>query len=166
MKQCVKCNCKFESSIIIEGKRKNLQNRKACLKCSPFKTGRVSLKPDISSDKYKKFCTKCQELKGSSEFYRRRGGTETSPYCKVCTKEQTVTRQREKKLQAVEYMGGKCVDCNYSGHPAVFDFHHINSDKEFTISSRALASFNAIKKELDKCELLCSNCHRIRHTKY
>jgi hypothetical protein len=59
-----------------------------------------------------------------------------------------------------------CFDCRISGkdHPEVLDFDHISKDKEFNISEfRFLtSSINKVKKEIEKCDMVCSNCHRIR----
>ena len=45
----------------------------------------------------------------------------------------------------------------------VYDFHHRDpSQKDFSISKNA-KSFEKCKQELDKCDLLCANCHRLRH---
>lgn len=114
-----------------------------------------------------KFCPRCKDTKSIKEFYTRRG-TQTHSYCKLCVSEQTKDRQRALKAKAVAYKGGKCVDCGIEDHPAIYDFHHLNPDeKEFTIAHKKQYTFNEeIKKELDKCVLLCSNCHRKRHTKY
>lgn len=66
----------------------------------------------------------------------------------------------------MEYLGGKCNQCGRTGHPAGFDFHHVGDDKEFRIGSAANKSWDVIKKELDKCELLCKYCHAVHHSKY
>jgi hypothetical protein len=60
-----------------------------------------------------------------------------------------------------------CADCGYQGepHPYVLDFDHgRTSIKKFTIGSwtHSVLSINAIQKEIEKCELVCANCHRIR----
>jgi hypothetical protein len=68
------------------------------------------------------------------------------------------------KKKCVEYLGGKCVDCKGEFLPVVFDFDHKNpEEKSFKISGKAIYRWNEIKKELDKCDLRCSNCHRLRH---
>ena len=76
----------------------------------------------------------------------------------------TTKRRRRIKLFAIEYKGGKCMVCGYNRCVGALDLHHINGDKKFLISTDAyLHSWEDIKKELDKCILLCSNCHRELH---
>tara|TARA_B100001094_G_C17548218_1_gene492430 strand:- start:51 stop:446 length:396 start_codon:yes stop_codon:yes gene_type:complete len=112
-----------------------------------------------------KLCRRCDTIKESSEFYRRRGGTDLSPYCKACTKEQTVQRQRNFKKQCIEYKGGSCQVCGYSGYDGALEFHHLDPEgKDFAISKARLTTFgDKTKKELDKCVLLCSNHHKEVH---
>ena len=70
---------------------------------------------------------------------------------------------RRLRARAVSYKGGKCEACGYSKCIAAFDFHHIDpSTKDFTISSRNL-KWETLVKEIDKCQLLCANCHREAH---
>ena len=68
----------------------------------------------------------------------------------------------------VEYKGGKCELCGYSGCIDVLDLHHKDaSKKEFGISSSGLTrSWEKNKAEADKCVLLCANCHREIHAGY
>ena len=74
-------------------------------------------------------------------------------------------RRKKIKVMAIEYLGGKCERCGYNDCVAAFDFHHKDpSKKDFSISSGGRTrSWEKIKKELDKCELLCANCHREHH---
>ena len=75
-------------------------------------------------------------------------------------------RQRIKK-QCIEYLGGKCENCGYDKCTAALDFHHKDmNEKEFNISGGSLKSFEKLKPELDKCILLCANCHREIHNKH
>lgn len=71
-------------------------------------------------------------------------------------------RRRAIKLKAIAYKGGRCVCCGYDQYPGVLDFHHIDqSTKEFSIGARGYTrSWEKIKLELDKCILVCANCHR------
>lgn len=68
------------------------------------------------------------------------------------------------KIFGVEYLGGKCSVCGYKTCVDALEFHHVNpSEKEFTISKRPCRALEKLKKELDKCILLCSNCHKELH---
>jgi len=53
-----------------------------------------------------------------------------------------------------------CTDCGYNEHPAALHFHHINKDKELNVCNAK--SIQRAKKEIDKCIVLCANCHAIR----
>lgn len=81
--------------------------------------------------------------------------------CDACCRK---TRARDVKAKAVAYLGGRCVDCDYSGHPVAFDFDHKNpKHKKFNLSGSWLFRWTELVKELKKCALRCSNCHRTRH---
>lgn len=73
-------------------------------------------------------------------------------------------RSHSNKARMVEYLGGKCLDCGGKFLDVVFDFHHLDpSQKDFALSAARGNSWETIKPELDKCVLLCANCHRTRH---
>jgi len=74
-------------------------------------------------------------------------------------------RRRRLRQTVVDYKGGKCQICGYDKYVGSFDLHHKgDSPKEFGLSSRGLTrSWSKIKKESDKCILLCANCHREVH---
>ena len=103
----------------------------------------------------------------ADQFYTRRDKTNFSPYCKTCTGNQTLDRQRNFKLQCVAYKGGKCIQCGYNKYVGAFEFHHRDpQQKEFTIAKARLWQLDdVVKHELDKCDLLCANCHREVHSK-
>lgn len=66
----------------------------------------------------------------------------------------------------MELLGGACQDCGFAGDLAAFEFHHAGKGKDFIMGSAANKSWDVIRKELRKCILLCSNCHRARHSDY
>jgi hypothetical protein len=75
-------------------------------------------------------------------------------------------KRRQNKLKAVDYKGGRCEDCKQSFHPAVYDFHHINpEEKDVALGTLMNWNWGRQQEELDKCVLLCANCHRLRHHK-
>lgn len=119
-----------------------------------------------------KKCLNCKIEKDLSDFYTRysRNG-KASTYCKDCIKNNAVERQRAFKLECIKYKGGKCINCGFDKHPSALQFHHRDpSKKDFSIAKCNLTSWeknkNIITVELDKCDLLCSNCHAIIHSKY
>ncbi len=71
---------------------------------------------------------------------------------------------RLNKIKAIEYKGGKCEDCGGVFEACCYDFHHTDpSIKDSNIARLTGRDFENMKEELDKCVLLCANCHRIRH---
>lgn len=111
-----------------------------------------------------KKCKNCEKILPLDNFYNKPGRPNGYSYCKKCSLFQTLKRQRAIKQKAIEYKGGSCQVCGLVDAPCVYDFHHIDpSKKDFSISHYKAYSFNLIKDELDKCILLCSNCHRKEH---
>jgi predicted nucleic acid-binding Zn ribbon protein len=85
--------------------------------------------------------------------------------CTQCQKEYVQNKRNQLKKDLVEYKGGKCEKCGYDKCFRALDFHHKNpKDKKFNISAKGLSqSWESLKKEADKCMLICSNCHRELH---
>jgi hypothetical protein len=171
MKICENCKIKFPIRVEINGKERNLQRRKYCLRCSPF--GKHNTQPFGNSSKNihpeppTKICAICKIEKLISEFYIRPHKHGRRPVCKVCMNMFTVSRQRKFKKKCIDYKGGKCECCGYNKCDSALEFHHINSEeKDFSISKYRLNSFtDVVKHELDKCQILCANCHREEHEK-
>ena len=87
--------------------------------------------------------------------------------CAKC-RSNAVQRKRHKiKHDLIEYKGGKCEICGYDKCEAALEFHHINpEEKDFGIAYKGYTkSLEKCKKEVDKCMLLCANCHREIHDK-
>lgn len=83
--------------------------------------------------------------------------------------EREKIKHRLLKVQAIIYKGSVCTNCGlqYNGKNAmVFDFHHIDpTEKESqALQSSRTKTLEAVKEELDKCTLLCANCHRTVHS--
>lgn len=74
-------------------------------------------------------------------------------------------RRKRLKEMAIELKGGKCMFCGYKKTNTALDFHHIDGKtKEFGISLDGITrSWQRITKELEKCVLVCANCHREIH---
>lgn len=98
-------------------------------------------------------CQKCNKpLRGKQKKF-------CSKNCQVIV---YVTKHRQKiKRKAVEYKGGKCEICGYNKNIWSLAFHHIDpSKKDFSISDSGNSyGWESVKKEIDKCILVCLNCH-------
>lgn len=71
-------------------------------------------------------------------------------------------RRRKIKELAIVYKGGKCQICGYAKYQGALDLHHLDpSTKEFGIGDKGYTrSWKKVEQELDKCVLVCANCHR------
>jgi len=101
---------------------------------------------------------------GLTEFVLRENGTRSR--CRKCAVDAVQKRRENVKILAVEYKGGKCQnpECGYNKYVGALEFHHTDGDKDFGISTKGhCRSWEIIKKELDKCIMLCSNCHKEVH---
>lgn len=108
----------------------------------------------------KKLCPKCKVAKNKTDFYK---STKGSSYCKSCIVDSLEKRRKSVKQKAVDYLGGKCSKCGYNKCIAALEFHHLDpkeKDKNYSVLKK---NFDKLKPELDKCVLLCSNCHREEH---
>lgn len=78
-------------------------------------------------------------------------------------KEYYQNKRYQIKKEMVEYKGGECVMCGYNKSLRALQFHHLNpKEKDFNIGG--VTTLNEIvKKELDKCILVCANCHSEIH---
>ena len=81
----------------------------------------------------------------------------------------TYTEQKARgyfnKWKALQYKGGKCQTCG-EDRPATLCFHHRDpSQKELKLDGRSFANrkWELIKEEVDKCDILCHNCHNMLH---
>jgi hypothetical protein len=135
MKICQDCGKEFPFSIVIDGKKRNISNRKFCLACSPFGAHNTS-KQSLRNRK---------KRKTRGEYHRK------------------YMRRRVKlmKNKATDYAGNACFICGYSKCKDALEFHHRRPDqKNFGIGNRYACSWKVLKCEIDKCVLLCANCHR------
>ena len=85
--------------------------------------------------------------------------------CTKCRMDAVSRKRKKLKKDLVEYKGGKCEKCGYNKCIAAMDFHHINpKEKDFAVSKNGhTKSWEKLKKEADKCILVCANCHRELH---
>lgn len=82
------------------------------------------------------------------------------------TWERQYTRHRKIKKILIERLGGACQNCGYNRNLAVLQFHHIDPEtKEISLDARSMGnvSLDRLEKEIQKCKLLCANCHIEHH---
>lgn len=125
----------------------------------------------------KLICNKCGE---EFEHHRKRKAClkcvpERNTYSskeeqEIVRKKQVVAnvqRRRDKiKEMAIKYKGGKCQICGYDKCKGALEFHHLDpEEKDFGISSKGYTrAWDTVKQELDKCIMVCANCHREIHS--
>jgi len=113
-----------------------------------------------------KQCGKCKEVKSVSKFHKHSRAGEYQGYCKACSN----INAKERKIRNAKYIWeekakGMCFVCG-EDHPATLDFHHRDPEtKRKAVGKLANTgcSLRVIQEEIDKCNIICSNCHRIVH---
>jgi hypothetical protein len=148
MKYCKQCNDKIPYRLIIDGKIRNTQNRKFCIKCSPF--GSHNTKASLTQIAHKPLINNKRPYKEWSEDAKNEN------------RARIYWRGRYRKKQLVELKGGKCQNCGYNRCLGVLTFHHINpKTKTMNLTTKVMQteSWKKILEEVKQCELLCFNCH-------
>lgn len=93
-----------------------------------------------------------------------RHGKPCRTICKGCDSRRAIDRARRNKLLAIEYKGGRCSVCGYCKNYAALCFHHLDpTKKDPNFDKMKFWGFARIRVELDKCVLVCSNCHVETH---
>mgnify|MGYP002776999935 FL=1 len=163
MKICKLCENTIPTKLKIDGKVRNLNNRKYCLDCSPFGEHNTRQLENIEADTA--ICCQCHQQLPVTNFYKTPQGR-LKAYCKKCWALRKRGYVQRFKLQCVRYKGNRCCICSYQKCIGALEFHHLNpNEKDFGISKRGGrgAFTDKVKAELDKCILVCANCHREIH---
>ena len=111
---------------------------------------------------------KCHNIKVVAKefkisYSRLKGKIKMKEIKNTSKKEIKKSYYRKTKEKLIEYKGGKCQICGYNKCTSALEFHHLDpSQKGFTISG-GTKSFENLKPEVDKCILVCANCHREIH---
>lgn len=126
-----------------------------------------------------KICRVCNIEKDEKSFDKRYDASTRETRCRRCKTEARISangpvkmplsysreRIRKRKQERVDYLGGKCIVCGYNKCIGALDFHHREpASKLFNLSDKLQTGLTKeITEELDKCDLLCANCHREVH---
>lgn len=109
-------------------------------------------------------CLRCGVSLGYENGCYRKDRNGYYSYCRDCVALKDFEKRLNFKKNAVNYRGGSCSKCGYNKNVAVLDFHHLDSSQKEIQPSRLVSkSWEYAKKELDKCVVLCTNCHREEH---
>lgn len=130
--------------------------KKYCDKNCEYEARRMREKENNTS--LKRTCLICEKefILKSYLANKRQCCYECMPEGKQLTRTDFIAKLKEKS-------GGKCQRCGYNKSLVALDFHHIDSSKkDFTISDDNFRLIDAVK-EIKKCILICSNCHREYH---
>ena len=116
-------------------------------------------------------CKHCDVELTENNTYKRAGRKASFPvgyyrYCKKCYSKQRHRRVKQNRTNIIELMGGKCQHCGYDKCSNALELHHIDptlKDANLTKHLRHITDTVRLQSELDKCILLCANCHRETH---
>jgi len=140
---CVGCGRQFPAKMRIDGRMRSLYRRSFCLECSPFGSHNTSRRP----------------LTGSDDIDQARRDRRREQFRQALRK-----RRRNRKRELVATYGGKCIECGYSACLEALQFHHRDAaTKRFSLANFS-GAYEQMRAEAEKCDLLCANCHRGRHT--
>lgn len=104
-------------------------------------------------------CKRCGDTEPEN-FYKSNGA---KTKCKKCHTMEVHHRKRVIREDALQELGGCCSKCGYNKSIWALEMHHIDPElKDFNWGNKRTSFANLIK-ELDKCVLICSNCHREEH---
>lgn len=80
-------------------------------------------------------------------------------------KPRSTSAQRRRKIIDIKKQGGgACAFCGYDKNFAALDFHHVDpTQKEFSVNSAMKETSAQVAREIEKCVLLCRNCHQELH---
>ena len=127
-------------------------------------------------------CARCKQMLAVSEFHL--GPRKRDSYCRPCRrsyerehyaknrekykkkrlKNSRKQRERNRSFVNSQKRGKPCLDCGGVFHFSCMEYDHVSGDKVKCINSMVQSAFSIkmIKAEMDKCELVCANCHRVR----
>lgn len=148
----VKKYFKNTNSIVMTLKEFNITKNKLSKilgKIKKIKCGYCDKEIEVSIFCSNKYCSNLCRIEYRKKYFKDR----------KFNYENLIKWRSDKKIKSIEYKGGKCQICGYDKCKSSLAFHHLDpSQKDFNIS-KLNRSFEKIKSELDKCILVCSNCH-------
>lgn len=85
--------------------------------------------------------------------------------CAKCHCKNTLVKGQENRIYILDKLGGKCINCGFDKWKSSLDVHHLDpSKKDVAFSTIRYWTRDKIDKEIEKCVLLCRNCHAAHHS--
>jgi hypothetical protein len=129
--------------------------------CSVCKTEKEESNFSINKTKSDGLNIQCKECQKSyfKEYYKKNKQKQIARVNKT-------RLSKKNKIAKIKIESG-CVRCGYNKHPAALHFHHVDtSTKTMNISCNLHHDIKDLLKEIEKCEVLCANCHAEEHSNY
>jgi hypothetical protein len=144
--------------------------KKVCRKHNLQKMDTIKIEPTLIIEKY----IELKSLRKTALFFETTRDTIrkyvdvnkhklTEEEKKKLKSQHVISWRKRKKIELINYKGGECECCGYKRCVSALEFHHKDpKEKDFNISGKSY-SIERLKKEIDKCILVCSNCHSEIH---
>jgi len=146
---------KKQISFLVEGLEKDKIDEVVSLRKEKKTYNEIKEVCDLSVNIIKKICRDFKLIE-----HRKNGSNERR---KKQVVKNVINWRKRVKIKLVDYKGGNCEKCGYNKCIDALEFHHLDpSEKDFSISDKSW-SLERLKKEVDKCILICANCHRELH---
>lgn len=121
--------------------------------------------PDGTSEHGKR-CAKCEVVKDVENFTLLKTGYRHS-YCRACLREYNARIKRNRIPTSVRFIrerkeSSPCADCGRHFRYWIMDYDHVRGDKVCSINKMQRLSIEMVRREIEKCDLVCANCHRVR----
>lgn len=143
---------------------KNIEDRRAAARRSAKK--RREANREKFAEESRKYYQANKERLVETRRKRRKSNPEKYEQEKRSAAESIRKGKRETKIRLVKLFGGKCKYCGVMDDPCIYDFHHRNpTTKESEIARlvNKTRDWGIVLKEAQKCDMVCSNCHRKIH---
>lgn len=157
-------------------------NGMKCHTCDDTTDERYKIGIDLKAKQRKREmisrCAICLQVKDVGEFTVLKNGKPYS-YCKKCVSEKSKEHYQKNKEKICEDVAARkkshkdsvdaykmqigCMHCGYAVHPSALEFHHTDDNKEGNVATMYSHSREKLFAEVEKCQVLCANCHRIEH---
>lgn len=106
--------------------------------------------------RYQSYCKECNKVQ-SKKYYRNN----LDAHRKLIIERRNKEKQSNQQYIIDYLLTHHCVDCGNSD-VRVLEFDHVRGTKSDNISLMIRGSFAKLKLEIEKCDVRCANCHKIR----